>query len=231
MRKILIIGATSVLAKDFTVTYKNKYKFYFAARNTHESQEKSNFIKVDFNNFDETCFKALPKLDGVIYFAGITSHSPVKLSKRKNYDEVFNANFYGAFISISTLLRNNKINNEASLVFLSSLAAKFPYFGGALYTSSKLALEGLVKTLALELANKKIKVNAVSPSFVESEMADSVTNFSTKETIEQFKIKHPFGYVNKSEVSSLIDFLLEKNNNSITGQIIQIGNLNTGMNS
>ena len=83
----------------------------------------------------------------------------------------------------------------------------------------------------MELANKKIKVNAVSPSFVESEMADSVTNFSTKETIEQFKIKHPFGYVNKSEVSSLIDFLLEKNNNSITGQIIQIGNLNTGMNS
>lgn len=230
MKKILIIGATSELAENFISSYGQEYEMYFTTRNCPK-QTNNKWITIDFNNFNDTCFDNLPELDGLVYFAGITSHTPVKLTKKRHYDEVFNANFYGAFISMATLLKKNKIKPDASLVFLSSVAARFPYFGGALYVSSKMALEGFVKTLAIELADKKIKVNAVSPTFVNGKMSESVSNFASKETLEAFSKKHPFGYVNKSEVSVVIDFLLNKSNTSITGQIIQVGNFNTGLNS
>lgn len=230
MKKILIIGATSELAENFISSYGAAYELYFTARNySKETHEK--WISVDFNDFNDTCFDDLPELDGIVYFAGITSHTPVKLAKKRHYDTVFNANFYGAFISMATLLKKNKINPNASLVFLSSVASTYPYYGGALYTSSKMALEGFVKTLALELASKKIKVNAVAPTFVKGEMADSIANFTTASTIKEFDKKHPFGNIHKNDVSEIIHFLLSDKNNSITGQILQVGNFNTGINS
>ena len=230
MKKILIIGATSEIAKDFITTYANIYEFCLAARNTLKLENHSNIIKIDFDQFDNSCFDDLPELDGVIYFAGVTSHTTIKLAKKRHYDTVFNTNFYGAFVSVSTLLKNNKIKNNASLIFMSSVAAHFPYFGGALYVSSKMALEGFVKTLAIELASKKIKVNAVAPTFVKGEMTDSITNFTTEEKIKEFEKKHPFGNINKKEVNELIHFLVSDKNNSITGQILQVGNFNTGLN-
>ena len=120
---------------------------------------------------------------------------------------------------------------NASLIYLSSVATHYPYFGGALYVSSKMALEGFVKTLAIELASKKIKVNAVAPTFVRGEMAESVSNFTTEENSKEFGKKHPFGNIDKNDVTELIHFLLSDKNNSITGQILQVGNFNTGLNS
>lgn len=230
MKKVLIIGATSEIAEDFVSTYGKKYEFYLAARNTQKLDKHPNIIKVDFNQFDSSCFDNLPELDGIIYFAGVTSHTPIKLAKKRHYDIVFNANFYGVFASVTTLLKNNKIKNSASLVFMSSVAAHFPYFGGALYVSSKMALEGFVKTLAIELASKKIRVNAVAPAFVKGKMADSITNFTTEEKINEFEKKHPFGKIDKKDVNELIHFLVSDKNNSITGQILQVGNFNTGLN-
>lgn len=230
MKKVLIIGATSEIAEDFITAYDKIYEFYLAARNISKIKKYPNVIKLDFDQFDESCFNNLPELDGVIYFAGVTNHTPIKLTKKRHYDTVFNTNFYGALASISTLLKNNKINNNASLVFLSSVAAHFPYFGGVLYVSSKMALEGFVKTLAIELASKNIKVNAVSPTFVRGEMADSITNFTTEEKIKEFEKKHPVGNIDKRDVNEFIHFLLSDKNNSITGQILQVGNFNTGLN-
>ncbi len=230
MKKILIIGATSEIAEDFVTTYSKIYEFYLAARNTLKLEKHPNIIKIDFDQFDTSCFDNLSQLDGVIYFTGVASHTPIKFTKKRHYDTIFNANFYGALVSVSTLLKNNKIKNNASLVFLSSVATRFPYYGGALYVSSKMALEGLVKTLAIELASKKIKVNAVAPTFVKGEMADSITNFTTEEKIKEFEKKHPFGNVDKKEVNELIHFLVSDKNSSITGQILQVGNFNTGLN-
>jgi NAD(P)-dependent dehydrogenase (short-subunit alcohol dehydrogenase family) len=231
MKKILIIGATSELAQDFINKYEGEFEWYLAARNSSKLSKKTNPIKIDFNLFDESCFDNLPELDGIVYFAGITSHTPVKLTKKRHYDAVFNTNFYGAFASTTALLKNNKLAKNASLIYLSSVATHYPYFGGALYVSSKMALEGFVKTLAIELASKKIKVNAVAPTFVRGEMAESVSNFTTEENSKEFGKKHPFGNIDKNDVTELIHFLLSDKNNSITGQILQVGNFNTGLNS
>ena len=231
MKKILIIGATSELAEDFIAKYKGEFELYLAARNSSKLGKQTKLINIDFDQFDESCFDDLPELDGIIYYAGITSHTPVKLTKKRHYDAVFNANFYGAFASTTALLKNNKLANNASLVFLSSIAAHYPYFGGALYVSSKMALEGFVKTLAIELASKKIKVNAVAPTFVKGEMSDSISNFTSQKNMETFSKKHPFGNINRDDVTELIHFLLSDKNNSITGQILQVGNFNTSLNS
>jgi NAD(P)-dependent dehydrogenase (short-subunit alcohol dehydrogenase family) len=228
LKKILIIGASSEIAQDFIQKNSGKYELYLAARNTSNIK---NCISIDFDRFDENCFDELPQINGVVFCAGITSHMPVKLAKKRHYDSVFNANFFGAFISISTLLKTNKILPDSSLVFLSSVAAHYPYFGGALYVSSKMALEGFIKTLAIELASKKIQVNGVSPSFVKGEMTDSVNNFTEESTMQKFNKKHPFGIIEKSNVTSIIEFLLGDSNKAITGQILQVGNFNTGINN
>lgn len=224
----MIIGASSEIAQDFIQKNSDKYELYLAARNTSNIK---NCISIDFDKFDENCFNELPQLNGVVYCAGVTSHMPVKFAKKRHYDSVFNANFFGAMASISALLKANKILPESSLIFLSSVAAHYPYFGGALYVSSKLALEGFIKTLAIELAPKKILVNGISPSFVKGEMTDSVNNFTEENTMQNFNKKHPFGIIEKEHVTSLIDFLLSDSNKAITGQILQVGNFNTSINN
>lgn len=228
LKKVLIIGASSEIAQDFIQKNSSRYDLFLAARNTSQLE---NCISIDFDCFDEKCFDELPQLDGVIYCVGVTSHMPVKLAKKRHYDSVFNANFFGAMASISALLKANKILPESSLIFLSSVAAHYPYFGGALYVSSKLALEGFIKTLAIELAPQKILVNGISPSFVKGEMTNSVNNFTEESAMQNFNKKHPFGVIEKEDVTSLIEFLLSDSNKAITGQILQVGNFNTGINN
>jgi len=167
--------------------------------------------------------KDLPLLDGIVHAAGITSHFPAKFIGNKQLNETFTVNFNAPVLIMNQVLTRKLLNNSASIVFLSSIASKYPYFGGALYTASKLALEGYCKTLALELAVKKIRANCLSPAMVQTSMLEKTEDTISKESLDKMKSLHPLGFGTPEDVANAAIFLLSEASRWITGQNIILG--------
>ena len=91
----------------------------------------------------------LTKLDGVVHCAGITNPWPIKFLKPTHVKEMFDINFNAPVLLTTELLQKDKINSGGSFVFISSISAQHPYYGGATYASSKAAIEAFSKSVAI----------------------------------------------------------------------------------
>jgi 3-oxoacyl-[acyl-carrier protein] reductase len=113
-----------------------------------------------------------------------------------------------------------KDNREGKIILISSLYATVTKEGRLSYASSKHAITGLVKSLAVELAPYDICVNAVAPGYVMTEMTKQ--NLSSQE-IENIKEMIPMGRFQKpEEIANAVMFLGSEWNKSITGQTLNI---------
>ena len=164
-------------------------------------------------------------VDGMVYAAGVSTHFPVRFIKKKQFDETFGINFQAAVLLTAQLLAKKCIQKNASLVYLSSIASGYPYFGGALYTSSKSALESYVQTLAVELASLPARANALAPSFVNTPMLDKVKGVLSEETLNVFRKQSLLGFGEPVQVSRPAVFLLSEEADWITGQTLKLGGL------
>lgn len=100
--------------------------------------------------------------------AGITTKGNIEEATEELFDSVMDINFKGAYFTLSRFIPILK--DGASVVFLSSNTASMSYAGTSVYSSSKAALNSVVKIAALELAPRKIRVNSVSPGPTETEI-------------------------------------------------------------
>src|SRR5579863_6766608 len=107
----------------------------------------------------EQLLDTVPDLDGFVHSAGVVAPVPVKFIAEKHIRQVMGVNFESAVLSVARLLKNKKLNDNASLVFFSSISVNYPYAGGALYTASKGAIEAYSKNLAIEILPKKMRSN------------------------------------------------------------------------
>lgn len=178
----------------------------------------------DDKSIDELVNK-IEKLDGIVHSAGKFEYIPAQFINEKNIDTLININFRAPVLLTSKLLRKKKINKNASLVFLSSLASKGPSFGSAIYTSTKKALEGYSKLLALELGPKGIRSNALLPNFVKTKMVDEALEIVSEDVADKHKKELLIGFGLPEDVSNLILFLLSDDSKWITGQEITMGAL------
>ena len=234
MKKVLIIGATSGIGSKLSTDLIDDFDLIVTGRDAQKLKDVSGKgILLDLEDIEsfDSFIDELPELYGVVYCAGVTTHTPVKFIKKEHIESVFNVNVFGAISIISKLLKQKKISDSGSVVLLSSIATQYPYFGGSLYVASKLAMEGFAKSLAIELSNKKIRVNCVAPSFVKTNMVKSMEEFSSEDALDIFSKKHPMGVVEVNDVNNLINYLLSDQSKLISGQIMNVGNFNTGLSS
>jgi NAD(P)-dependent dehydrogenase (short-subunit alcohol dehydrogenase family) len=94
--------------------------------------------------------------------------------------------------------------------------------GKTVYSASKAALNGFTKALAMELATRKIRVNAVAPGLVKTRMGRNLISGLTNENLEKLIMNHPLGFAETEDISSFLLFLLSKECKNITGQVIKI---------
>jgi NAD(P)-dependent dehydrogenase (short-subunit alcohol dehydrogenase family) len=102
-----------------------------------------------------------PRLDILFFNAGVAQFAPFSEMPAEVFDANFNINFRGAFFTTQQLLP--LINDGGSIIFNGTVLANRTMAGNAAYGASKAALVHLTKTLAVELADRKIRVNTVSP--------------------------------------------------------------------
>lgn len=148
---------------------------------------------------------------------------PVEYSTEANFNEVMDINFKGAYFTLSKFIP--LLKDGASVVFLSSIAAHVSTPNFSVYSASKVALNSIAKTAALELAPRKIRVNIVSPGPVKTEITLK-TGIDPK-VLENFSSvimeKSPLGrYGEPVEIAKTVVYLCEDTSGYITGAEIVI---------
>ncbi|OXA75735.1 NAD(P)-dependent dehydrogenase, short-chain alcohol dehydrogenase family [Flavobacterium aquidurense] len=112
------------------------------------------------------------QVDILFINAGITTKGTIEEATEELFDSVMNINFKGAYFTLSRF--TPILNDGASVVFLSSNTASMSYAGTSIYSSSKAAVNSIVKIAALELAPRKIRVNSISPGPTETEIMKKI---------------------------------------------------------
>lgn len=154
------------------------------------------------------------KIDLLLINAGITQLAPIESMTEKMFDEMMNVNFKGAYFTLSRFVP--LLNDGASVVLLSSTSAIISPPGASVYAASKAAINAVVKIAALELASRKIRVNAVSPGPVATEIMHKIGLNNDMEARMVDSI--PMGrFGQPSEVADLITYLLSDKAAFITG--------------
>ena len=158
-------------------------------------------------------------IDGLVYAAGISKRLPLKFIKEEALMELQKVNFFAPVLISQKLYKKKLINDEASLVYISSVAANYATVGSIMYMSSKGALNSFVKGLANELATGKIRANAILPGMVKTKMNKSISD----EDINKDLINYPLGrYGSPEEVAYAAIFLLSDATKWMTGSLLTI---------
>lgn len=151
-------------------------------------------------------------LDGVVHSAGITGFAPVRMLQPGLLDAVMGANFVAPVMLTQKLLYRKALRNGASMVFLSSIAAHTGTVGVGAYSASKAALEGFIRNLALEIAPRGMRANAVAPAMVATPMVSDDPAFLAE------KSRHyPLGLGRPDDVAHAIVYLLADASRKVTG--------------
>lgn len=157
----------------------------------------------------------VPVLDGVVHCAGIGSRVLCKMLEEQDVSRVMQANFEAPVLLQAELLREKKIAKEASIVFIASAAATMPSVGNAIYSASKAAIIAYAKCLAQELANRKIRVNCISPAMVWTDLAlVGATEEQLREAEQNYPLKR---YAQPEDIAGLAIYLLSDSSNWVTG--------------
>lgn len=166
--------------------------------------------------------KNFGKIDVLINNAGITRDGLIMRMKEKDFDSVLATNLKGTFNMCRHATQPMLKKKSGNIINISSVVGITGNAGQTNYAASKAGVIGLTKSLARELASRRITVNAIAPGYIETEMTSVLSEKNKKKMFEQIPLKR-FG--EKEEVAQTADFLI--NNQYITGQVIEVnGGLN-----
>ena len=156
-------------------------------------------------------------LHGVFHSAGVGLILPARLTKPANVQAVFGAAVNGAFGLVRAAARAGVMAPGASLVLMSSVAAHRGRAGMAAYSAAKAAIEGAVRALAVELAPRGIRVNALAAGAVQTPMHERIVANLAEAGADAYAAAHPLGLGRTEDVAAAALFLLSPAARWITG--------------
>ena len=232
-KTILVTGASSGIGRAIAIECsKMGASVIITGRNeerlkeTHAQMEgnQPDYIVADLSlpNDVQNLVQKITSLNGLVNCAGLTKSLPFQFATRKNIDEVFNINFF-APVEISRLLvKNKKIKGGSSIVFISSISGVYcTIIGNSIYSASKGAINGIVKSMALELAPKSIRVNCINPGMINTNLLSE--GIISKDQLQEEMKKYPLKrYGKPEEVAFAAIYLLSDASNWVTGSNLLI---------
>jgi len=170
-----------------------------------------------------TSLRSFGPVDGMVHSAGIEMTRPIKMLKPKNIQEVFEINVT-AGLNLARILTksNNWCSDGGSIVYISSIVGVVGQPGKIAYSASKGALIAAAKSMALEFANKRIRVNCILPAMVRTPMSEKILESISNEARENIEKMHPLGIGSVEDVSSACGFLLSDISKWITGTALVV---------
>lgn len=236
-RNILVTGASSGIGKD-TACFLSKLgaRVVLAGRDIERLKEchrllegEGHRIKAfdlsavdDISQWIKKISEEIGHLNGLVHSAGIYFIRPLRATSRRNFEDLMHINVTTAFCLVKGFRQKGVFAQNSSVVFLSSVMGLVGQPGVAAYCSSKGALIALAKSLALELAKDKIRVNCVCPGHVATNMAEKLRQTLTPEQFDEIESMHPLGIGSTEDVANAIAFLLADTGRWITGSSLVV---------
>ena len=167
----------------------------------------------------EEVFSEFKRVDVLINNAGITKDTLLVRMSEKDWDIVLNINLKGVYNCTHAVLRNMIKQKRGWIVNISSVVGQVGNVGQANYAASKAGIMGFTKSVAKEVAIRGIKVNAVAPGFIDTEMTAKIPEKVKSEFLKQI----PMGRLGApEEVAEVVYWLCSKSASYVTGQVIHV---------
>jgi 3-oxoacyl-[acyl-carrier protein] reductase len=162
---------------------------------------------------------AKQNVDILLNIAGVTHDSLFHMTSMDTMRSVFQINFFSQVLITQYITKLMARYKSGSIIMVSSITGVDGNPGQISYSASKAALIGATKTLASELAEHRIRVNAVAPGVIDTEMLSHIPS----EQFQKLRVRIPMGRIGlSSEVAGVMLFLASDLSSYITGQVIRI---------
>jgi len=236
-KNILVTGAGKGIGKKILFDCIDRFNFVYAV-----IRKKDDLIKIKKKINNDKCklylgdisnltlikkiltdSKKIKKtINGVVNNAGERQRKDFLKINKTQLNNLFKNNFFNHFYLIQKMIRDfkkNSMQKTFSFINIGSIVGVKGFSQLSGYASTKSALDGLTRSLAIEFANDKIRFNIVHPGFIKTSYYEK---FKKKENLYKWTLKKtPLGIWGESEdVSELVIFLLSEKSKYITGQSI-----------
>jgi 3-oxoacyl-[acyl-carrier protein] reductase len=190
-----------------------------------QAGQKAEFIELDVSDFERVsdAFKKIESDCGGLHIlinnAGVTDDQLMGRMKPANWNKVIDVNLNGCFNTCRAASRIMLKQKSGRIINVSSIVARIGRPGQTNYGASKAGIEGITRSLALELGHRGITVNAVAPGYIDTDMTKSLSDEVKEEIYKRIPIGRPGS---PADVADLVLFLAGPGASYITGQTIQI---------
>lgn len=194
-----------------------------------EASNGSDYLEFDLSqpaNVEEVFEKAKSKgirFDGMVYCAGISPLMTLKDFSLETFRLTQNINVVSFVSMLSFFMDSAYTNDNSSIVGISSSTSVYGGNRQYAYSSSKAAMNLIVKSTAKELATRKTRINTVMPSITNSEMVSRLRTQSDAIDMN-VKYKMPFGILEPDDVSKVILYLLSDESSAVSGILMPVNN-------
>lgn len=169
--------------------------------------------------FFQTEIKGRVRLEVLVNNAGITKDGLILRMKDEDFDAVINVNLKGAFTCIREATKIMAKQHSGSIINITSVVGQMGNPGQINYAAAKAGLIGMTKTAAKELGGRSIRVNAVAPGFIQTEMTDALPEEVRNAYMKNIPLQR-FGSV--KDIAQAVAFLASPASAYITGQVLAV---------
>ena len=229
-KSVLITGASSGIGRSMAIECsKAGARVIITGRNEQRLLETLSLMEgeghtyfiCDLNNPDEVeaLISFVPLLDGYVSNAGCNKRMLCQYIKEDDLDLVIRTNLTSPILLTKGLLKNKKIKKGGSIVFTSSIAVHHSSIGDSVYSASKGGIQSFSKVLAMEVANKNIRVNTIQPGMVRTGLIQN--SVLSEEEYKADEKRYPLKrYGNSDEIAWAAIYLLSDATVWMTGSSI-----------
>ena len=191
----------------------------------HRIGRKALPIQLDVRDFEgakkliDTIKKEFGKLDILVNNAGITRDKSLMMMSQEDWSDVIDTNLTGVFNTTRACIISFLKQKSGNIVNISSVSGIHPLAGQANYSAAKAGVIGFTKALAKEVAPYNVRVNAVAPGFIDTEMTMELGQQLKEKFLDMIPLRR-FGTAD--EVANVVLFLLSDSSQYITGQTVQL---------
>jgi len=169
------------------------------------------------NDWVKGLLENIGPLNGMFHSAGIEMIRPVRMIKQAQLNDVLGSSLFAAFGLARALSGKNALVDGASLVFMSSVAGATGQVGMTAYSAAKAATDGMVRSLACELAPRRIRVNSIAAGAVQTAMHDRLTKGTGDDAVQAYANSHLLGFGAPDDVAQAAVYLLSPASRWVTG--------------